>query len=191
MCSAGGISGGWITLGPINCARLSTSTVAALPTASQGAISFGSNRFRKDSILVKRVDDPPNESPLPEPPTEQPLPDLDPDSDLLNEYLTEISRRMFHETQWLLYLRVDVRGKWYPFTEQKTAAGVGPLYGCTSVFIVSRMGAYLAHIFEIPVFIMDDEEGIFETPDFHFHKWSFDALARADPNFQELSQSKP
>ncbi|KAL3442630.1 hypothetical protein BJX65DRAFT_312666 [Aspergillus insuetus] len=154
--------------------RLSTSTVAALPTASQGAISFGSNRSRKDSILVKRVD---------EPPTESPLPDLDPGSDLLNEYLTEISRRMFRETQWLLYLRVDVRGKWYPFTEQKTAAGVGPLYGCTSVFIVSRMGAYLAHIFEIPVSIMDDEEGIFETPDFHFHKWSFNALARGGPEF--------
>ncbi|KAL2835963.1 hypothetical protein BJX68DRAFT_273665 [Aspergillus pseudodeflectus] len=183
MCSAGGISGGWITLGPINCARLSTRTVAALPTASQGAISFASNRTRKEFILVKRVDDPPAEDPLAGPPTEKPLPDLEPGSDLLNEYLTDISRHMARETQWLLYMRVDVRGKWYPFTEQKTAAGVGPLYGCTSVFIVSRMGAYLAHIYENPVFIMDDEEGFFETPDFHFQKWSFNALARGGSEF--------
>ncbi|KAL2808161.1 hypothetical protein BJX63DRAFT_409953 [Aspergillus granulosus] len=159
----------------MNCACLSTSTVAALPTSGQGAIPLGSpNVHQRRAILVNRVDDPL---------TENPLPDLAPGSELLNEYLTEISRRMARETQWLLYMRVDVRGKWYPFTDAKTAAGVGPLYGCTSVFIITRMGAYLSHIFEDPVFIDRDEDGVYETPDFHFKNWSFDALAHGGDDF--------
>ncbi|KAL2845449.1 hypothetical protein BJY01DRAFT_247713 [Aspergillus pseudoustus] len=182
LCPAEGISGGWITLGPINCARLSTSTVAALPTGSQAAVYLsGSNAQRRDSILVKRVDDPH---------TDEPLPDLAPGSAELKQYLTEIAYRMARETKWLLYMRVDVRGKWYPFTNARTAAGVGPLYGCTSVFIVTRMGAYLSHIFERPVFIDRDEEGIFETPDSHFRYWSHHALINGGSEFPGVEPIK-
>lgn len=72
--------------------------------------------------------------------------DDDPDP----EYLESL------EPYWLDYGGLAVSGFFFTFPPSGIGAfGVKGLYGCTALVIVSSKGVYLAHIYEVPVFLDD------------------------------------
>ncbi|KAL3490431.1 hypothetical protein BJX62DRAFT_238067 [Aspergillus germanicus] len=120
LCPAG--DGGWVTINPIDCAKVPTVTVGGLP-----------------------------------------LQPVDP--------ITLLAGRLTTEGKWLSHKNGDTAGKWYMFTNEKTAAGVTGLFGCTSIVIVSKHGVYLSHIYEDPVFVKKTKLGFLRpTIDKHPHR---------------------
>ncbi|CBF70112.1 hypothetical protein AN6134.2 [Aspergillus nidulans FGSC A4] len=170
VCSAGG--GAWVTLSPVDCGNIPTTTVTALPTESQTYNSvIDLSIRRREYELLRREDD--NVKPLPN--TQQ-------------EHLIDIYRRLTSETAWFNFPRVSTAGMWFAFPEKaSTVLGIKGLYGCTSVIIVSSKGVYISHIWEKPTFINRDEEGrIYETDEEYFKKYSFDALTQGGEEFDNV-----
>ncbi|KAL4881921.1 hypothetical protein BJY04DRAFT_217626 [Aspergillus karnatakaensis] len=112
-----------------------------------------------------------------------PLPSLAPNTFPTFRWMRAIAEKLESENKWLNHKRHDTVGQFFPFTKEKTAAGVKGLFGCTSVIIVSKKGVYLSHIYEDPVFVQrpegagknDDVDDV-PTSDEFFQQASFGAL---------------
>jgi hypothetical protein len=116
-----------------------------------------------------------------------PLPSLPAYGSELTEHLNSLAGRLTTEGKWLSHKNGDTTGKWYTFSNAKTAAGVTGLFGCTSIVIVSKHGVYLSHIYEDPVFVEKTKLGFLRpTTDKVFQEASFNALVNGDPESGEL-----
>ena len=173
--TSGGLSGSMNVIATIeDCALISTSMTSALPTASYGVAR---------SILVAS-------------PTPESLPAsvtaLSKKSSDATGYNGTLSRRSLAKralpgvtppyanyvqglnvTSWVSQ-RGWTSGQWFPYPFMDIAAtGVNGLFGCTAVIIVSEQGVYISHIWENPVFIIDDW---IPTDDNWFTAHAFNAL---------------
>ncbi|KAL9563853.1 hypothetical protein ACKAV7_012025 [Fusarium commune] len=168
-------SGGWkgghmgSVGGDINCNDLSTTTVdGPLPTDPSKPIDVGGDPFtaptarsesestpsKRDIELVARAfDDDTSPNPL---------------------YVASLNPLWVDQTG-------ATAGHWFyapPFAG-KGSAGVNGIYGCTSVIVVSNLGAYVSHIWENPVFIDSNWN---TTPDDKFQATTFNALRDGTPD---------
>lgn len=83
-----------------------------------------------------------------------------------------------------------ISGEWWPYElygekPARIAIGMPGLYGCTAIFIVSNKGVYTAHFWEWPVF-WSDQQGLQETSDGHFKKYTVDALLQGGNKFPDV-----
>ncbi|KAH8692385.1 hypothetical protein BGW36DRAFT_431599 [Talaromyces proteolyticus] len=94
-----------------------------------------------------------------------------PDVPLIGLYLKELEPA---------FLPLNARtsdGKFYPFpARDHSSVGVQGLYGCTSVIIISQIGAYVSHIWEDPVFGHNEGSKWIDSPDKDFWTNSFREL---------------
>ena len=165
----------------VDCASISTSTIAKLPTASYGVV--GSNNVvnptsestsASNAAPIKRrflnnstgydgtlVDHPRFKRALEDIP-----------ASLGARYEATM------DCYWLQYGKADVTAKFSKFpTNSRATAGINGLCGCTSVIIVSAYGLYMSHIYEYPVFLADvSGEEFLETNDLFFTNNAFHAL---------------
>ena len=138
-----------------NCASISTVTTSALPTASYGLIgsiavasptpesiaggpskrSFSKSPVGYDRSLVDRSL------------VERALPNVTPP---YATYVQNLNVRWINQNG-------DASAQWFDYPNYWAAAGVNGIYGCTSVFIVSQKGVYISHIWENPVFVINND----------------------------------
>ncbi|KAL4862959.1 hypothetical protein BDV12DRAFT_202572 [Aspergillus spectabilis] len=178
-CPSGDGSGGWVTLRSVDCAHISTITVSVLPTG-QGSVKLASSNAHHTRNLGSQVEG-----------TADPLPEFPAEGPEQTEYLTGLATRLTNENKWLVYRGADVTAQWYPFGNERLLSGVSPLNGCTSVLIITKKGVWVSHIFERPVFIDRDEEGIYETPNHYFQYNSFNILAHAGHDVERIQPVGP
>ncbi|KAJ6002069.1 hypothetical protein N7522_007296 [Penicillium canescens] len=149
-----------------NCALISTSTTATLPTGSYGvAGSIGVIAPTQSSSASKRSQSNSDDNHLV-------------DRSLVERALADVSPpyadyvRTLTPT-WVSQLG-DASGQWFDFpTFGHSAAGVNGIYGCTAVILASEKGVYISHIWENPVFIHGDYS---PTDDNYFVSTAFNAL---------------
>lgn len=167
-CASG--SAAWVTVAPINCLTIPVNTAAnaqAQPTEAPP---------RKDYFVE------PTQQSAPPSPT-SPLMDYAKQSKQLDDWLVALLVRLNARKSWYIHSGNEISGKWYGFENFHTAAGLARMHGCTAVFIVSKQGAYVAHIYEIPMFVREPEPGKFiPTPDELFRKGTFEALVHGQEN---------
>ncbi|KAJ0415706.1 hypothetical protein BJY00DRAFT_317525 [Aspergillus carlsbadensis] len=168
--------GGWVTINPIDCAKVSTLTIGSLPsTTCRPDHTIPPKVIRR--VYVKHGDED----------SVNPLPSLPALRSELTGYLNNLGGRLTAEGKWLGHKNGDTTGKWYIFANEKTAAGVTGVFGCTSIVIVSKHGVYLSHIYEDPVFVQKTKLGFLRpTTDKVFQEASFDTLVNGDPESGEL-----
>ncbi|KAL3471047.1 hypothetical protein BJX99DRAFT_263662 [Aspergillus californicus] len=170
-CIAG--KGGLINLGPIDCSKVPVTTVEALPTKPIVNFAGSSGQQKKTDLQIRSYD-----------PT-GPLPDLAEGAES-DAYIQDLVQHIHSQDKWLGYELGDVVAQWYPIGSDKVIAGVGPLYGCTSIIIVSPLGVYMSHIFEAPVFVRHDDDGEpHDTEDEYFHHWTVDVITSVGDTFVE------
>jgi hypothetical protein len=133
-CPAG--DGKWVTISPIDCAKVPTVTVGDLPSATRRPDHTVPPRVTRRVYIKHDNDENPSNS----------LPSLSAQGSELTEHLKDLAGRLTIEGKWLSHKNGDTTGKWYPFANEKTAAGVTGLFGCTSIVIVSKHGVYLAYL---------------------------------------------
>ncbi|KAL4791158.1 hypothetical protein BDV19DRAFT_393401 [Aspergillus venezuelensis] len=165
-CSNG--KGGWVTVGPVDCEAIPTKSWT-LPAKSQATAKvINANpkavRSRDTSLSERQINS-------------DPLPGFT-NFDLSVEYVTGLAKKITNENQWISQIDYTT-GKWYKLGDKRLAAGVKPLHGCTAVFIVSREGVYVSHIYESPVFVTRNEQGSQETSDHEFRLNTIQALTDA------------
>ncbi|BCS18259.1 uncharacterized protein APUU_11087S [Aspergillus puulaauensis] len=165
-CARG--SATWATVAPINCLRIPTNTARAQPTGPT----------RKD-YLVQHSKESSSNSPS------SPLMDYPKQSKQVDDYLLAMLVKFNARRTWYVNAKNDISGKWYGFEDYKTAAGLSRLYGCTAVFIVSKQGVYVSHIYESPIFVREPAPGQFvPTSDSYFRKATFETLVHGQKNTQ-------
>jgi hypothetical protein len=71
------------------------------------------------------------------------------------------------------------------FTHRYAAVGVNGIYGCTAVFISSKVGVYLSHIWDNPVSITEDDWP--PNNDASFFGNSFNALCDGTADAQSIA----
>ncbi|KAL4876233.1 hypothetical protein BJY04DRAFT_223316 [Aspergillus karnatakaensis] len=178
-------TGGWVNGGSIDCAHLSTSTVDIIPTGVTVHLSDSANAH-KTRDLAKRVTDP------------DPLPEFTPAQhqngyDTLR-YLFNIVNFLHQQNTFFPWRDDHVVGHWYPFHPQgKSYAGMMAQTGCSSMYIVTRFGAYMGHFTEKPIFVLQAEDGAvidsdektFQYNVFHkmAHEWGGDIAVDPVENF--------
>ncbi|KAJ5775420.1 uncharacterized protein N7511_000431 [Penicillium nucicola] len=147
-----------------NCALISTSTTATLPTGSYGvAGSIGVTAPTQSSSASKRSPSNSDDNHLVDRSlVERALSDVSPPYADYIRSLTPV---------WVSQLG-DASGQWFDFPAfGHSAAGVNGIYGCTAVIITSEKGVYISHIWEVPVFIHEDysptDDGYFVTAAFN------------------------
>ncbi|KAL4786908.1 hypothetical protein BJX76DRAFT_320068 [Aspergillus varians] len=157
--------GGWVTLGAVDCGKIPTNTVSAAPTASDASA------LRREYNLDEHKNELPTDS----------LALLPAYGAQLTKFLTDIARQLTKTRRWLAHKKGETTGKWYGFVNERTAAGVTGLFGCTSVMIVSNKGVYASHIYENPVFLNQHKEGkTVPSAEDYFRKATFDALVNGN-----------
>lgn len=158
-CPAG--TAEWVTVAPVNCLKIPISTAA--PAAATP---------RKDSLVQT--------PPKADHPT-SPLLDYPKMSKELDDYMVGVLIKLNTQRKWYIHASNEVSGKWYGFQDFKTAAGMARLHGCTAVFIVSKQGVYVSHIYEMPMFVREPSPGQFvSAPDEFFRKNTFEALVHGE-----------
>ena len=142
-----------------DCALISTITTSALPTAIDVVTGSGFTASPTSS-LIKRA--------LPEP-----LPPY-------GNYVGALG------PPWLGHAG-NAAAQWYSYPEARSRAiaGVKGLYGCTCIIIPSAKGVYVSHIFENPVFIMNQD--YHPTDDNTFTINTFIALRDGTPTAQSIT----
>ncbi|KAL6714324.1 hypothetical protein ACLMJK_007747 [Lecanora helva] len=121
-----------------DCASISTSTTASLPTASYGAIG-GDNSKRSLPVLSTGHELTTNLSLM-----ARALPDVSPP---YGGYVSGLNPNWVSQTG-------DTSGQFFTYPSWgHSAAGVNGIYGCTSVIVASEKGVFISHIWENPVFI--------------------------------------
>ncbi|KAL3451666.1 hypothetical protein BJX65DRAFT_304255 [Aspergillus insuetus] len=174
LCPAG--DGGWVTINPIDCAKVPTVTVGGLPSTTRRPDHTVPPKVTR-RVYIKHDDENPS----------NPLSSLSAYGSELTEHLNSLAGRLTTEGKWLSHKNGDTTGKWYTFTNEKTAAGVTGLFGCTSIVIVSKHGVYLSHIYKDPVSVEKTKLGFLRpTTDKAFQEASFNALVNGDPEYGEL-----
>ncbi|KAL4901436.1 hypothetical protein BDW74DRAFT_181723 [Aspergillus multicolor] len=107
--------------------------------------------------------------------------DANPTISTINTSLSVLTVTTTTTSTGLSHKKDDTTGKWYKFAKEITAGGVTGLYGCTTLFIVSKQGVYVSHIYEQPVFVDKDKwNRVMPTKDDYFWKAAFDALINGD-----------
>ncbi|KAI7760733.1 hypothetical protein LZL87_007945 [Fusarium oxysporum] len=168
---SGGSKGGQMgsVAGDINCNDLSTTTIdGPLPTDPSKPIDFGDDPFTAPTARSESAS----------PPSKR---DIELVARAFND---DMSPNPFYvaslNPHWVDQTGATA-GHWFgapPFAG-KGSAGVNGIYGCTSVIVVSDLGAYISHIWENPVFIDSNWN---PTPDNEFQATTFNALRDGTPN---------
>ncbi|OQD80182.1 hypothetical protein PENANT_c038G10160 [Penicillium antarcticum] len=160
-----------------NCALISTSTTATLPTGSYGiAGSIGVTAPTQSSSASKRSQSSSHENHLV-------------DRSLVERALADVSPPYADYVRSLTPVWVsqsgDASGQWFDFpTFGHSAAGVNGIYGCTAVIIASEKGVYISHIWESPVFIHGDFS---PTDDSYFVSTAFNSLRDGTASAQSVT----
>lgn len=144
-------------------------TVSVLPTDTPAALYLADSvQVSEEQKLAKRVD-----------PYPLPLPDVDDQTPEFQAYLSEMAKRLTQVNGWLPYPE-DVSALWSPFLQGFMVFGVKGLWGCTAVVITSAQGVYLAHIYEVPVFLQEEDEYLEERDEASFRSMTITALTSQD-----------
>lgn len=96
-----------------------------------------------------------------------------------SEHVSTMSSVLTNKKLWASQYG-DTSGTWSDWsTENGKINGMNGIYGCTVVFIVSTRGVYASHIWQVPVFVNEQNQ---PTATDYFHKQTFMALRDGVPN---------
>ncbi|OJJ55661.1 hypothetical protein ASPSYDRAFT_1159531 [Aspergillus sydowii CBS 593.65] len=170
---------GWLTVESLNCQDIPTQT--ASPATKRNTLEERDDQTTTTTTTTATTATTSTTRPLPSIPAGD-----------INKYLSFMGGQLNTRRLWLNHPLGHTTGKWYPFEQTRTAAGVKGLWGCTSVVIVSRKGFYLSHMYEGPVFIERDEETkkVVLSPDAFFERWTINALMNGDSESQQIDPLK-